>query len=748
MKNCSLCIFLLCTLPALATISQRQTPVSQFNSGASSTCFNAFGSTPTQGDLFVVWTYWSTGGSQNHLTAKVTDSATFNNSFVSAVGPTLQVGSNTAAQIFYVANLNSPGTGSDTLTVTYYLNGVQTNATTSGCVFVEYQGADPNYPLDSTSAGYSYSPGNLLDSGTAAPANSNLLVFAGGTIDTGTAVAGSNFTAIQSHLGSITEQNTNPITGNNVLQRATAGLLATGSGHWLMQMAVFRDASWTVAGGWSSVRAAQVRNADQFPGADASYKVNACIADVLAAGGGTCDARGLGGVQAGLTQEIDVGNGTLGVDLILPSNATWRWNPAVNNGTICGIKVFNAGAVYTNGDSGAGSRTVVTVTNSMAQMRALLCTNSASNGYERMRGIYASNLSYNGQGATMAKGDIDIENVGDASSFDDLSCADDTPGNKCFYVSGLSFQSRISHCTANSPDNANVLMHALPMLIGDTNFTTDAGIIDGCTFNRPPSGSPNIKITGFVDGLTIIQPYMEGNPADASATLGLIDIASSAYNITIVGGTAVSFATTATRPAISTASTRTSVTGMQAIGFVPLLPGAYAGGILDSEYGINVPEKLLCGTSCGNLAAIPTYDSGSNAAMRFAAVDLTLLNNVQSGTLYTVLPNASDVASGQYKLSWNAKVTSAATNSTLGSMTVKYTDPDGVLQSITAAATDTSGGIETTDSGNTTTTVMIGVPLLLNCAVNLPITYSFGYTSSPSGSMKYNLHIQLEAMPH
>jgi hypothetical protein len=206
----------------------------------------------------------------NQLTASVADSPSFGNNFVSAVGPTLQVGSNTAAQIFYVAGLKSPGTGLDTLTVTF-----SGSASTSGCVFVEYQGADPKYPLDSVSAGYSYGAGSLLDSGTAAPANANLLVFGGGTTDAANLVnlsVVSPFTAITANLSSITEQyiNTSP---NNTLQRAQAS--STASGNWLMQMAVFRDASWTVTGGWNPARPAQVQFADQFTGTDACARAQA-----------------------------------------------------------------------------------------------------------------------------------------------------------------------------------------------------------------------------------------------------------------------------------------------------------------------------------------------------------------------------------------------------------------------------------------------------------------------------------------
>ena len=101
--------------------------------------------------------------------------------------------------------------------------------TLAGVVVVEYSGLDQNNPLDSVSAGYSTSGNqtNLLDSGNAAPANSNLLVFAGGISNNGTTAAGTGFLSVQSHSltgggSAITEQNSSAISGNNVLQRATA----------------------------------------------------------------------------------------------------------------------------------------------------------------------------------------------------------------------------------------------------------------------------------------------------------------------------------------------------------------------------------------------------------------------------------------------------------------------------------------------------------------------------------------------
>jgi hypothetical protein len=282
MKRYALSVVLLLATPALATISQRQSPVSQWNTGATSTCFATLGSTPIATDLFVVWSFW-TYTPPNQLTAKVTDS--FGNTFVSAVGPTLQTTSNTYAQIFYVPNLSSPGMGSDKLTVTYYLNGTMTNANTSGCVFVEYQGADPNNPLDSVSEAVSNSgnPTSTLDSGTAAPANADLLVFGGGTSDTGPVTGSGTQIQRSPDLKSITEQTV--VSGNTTLQRATAGIGLPGTGNWLMQMAIFRAASQTAALGSSSTRAHQILDASQFPGSDIGAQITAAHSALPSTGG-------------------------------------------------------------------------------------------------------------------------------------------------------------------------------------------------------------------------------------------------------------------------------------------------------------------------------------------------------------------------------------------------------------------------------------------------------------------------------
>jgi hypothetical protein len=130
-----------------------------------------------------------------------------------------------------------------------------------------------------------------------------------------------------------------PPTGDNTYLRLD------GSNAGISQVA-FRN----VSNNWSAAQSFKILNttrfADQYAGADASIKINACLADVLAAGGGTCDASGLGGVQT-ISQEIDVSARSIGagqwVALKLPAYGTW--DSTMSNPTGCVIKQFDHSSI-------------------------------------------------------------------------------------------------------------------------------------------------------------------------------------------------------------------------------------------------------------------------------------------------------------------------------------------------------------------------------------------------------------------
>jgi hypothetical protein len=283
--------YLLSLLPLLlvssasATISYQQSAAMWNQSGT--TCVVSFGMNTSANNLIAVWTSWQ---SSSTFTASAADGVNEHNGpFPTAGGPTLQSNTTpaTTAQIFYARKIAG---GADTVTVTFTGTGT---VSSSNCVIVEYSGLDWYNPLDSASAGYSTTgnPTILLDSGNVNPANSNLLVFGAGFADQNLGLAaGTGFTKLQYANGTwgtgLVEDNSAGISGNNVLQRATEciasalGSCGTTPGDWLMQIAVFRDASWTVQGGWSPARygAAQPLYADQFPGIDIGDKINKATA--------------------------------------------------------------------------------------------------------------------------------------------------------------------------------------------------------------------------------------------------------------------------------------------------------------------------------------------------------------------------------------------------------------------------------------------------------------------------------------
>lgn len=191
-------------------------------------------------------------------------------------------------------------------------------------------------------------------------------------------------------------------------------------------------------------------------------------------------------------------------------------------------------------------------------------------------------------------------------------------------------------------------------------------------------------------------------------------------NITITNPSAGNVTIAATLPAFQTNGTPTS--NQTTINY---------------QSGTNI---TVSNPSAGNVAFNAFGVVNKSASQDFTAQSAAIVT--------TTLLAVGASGAGQYLLCWNAKVTTAATtSSTLGALTVTYTDPDAVVQTVTAAAQSRAGTIETTDAGNTTTTGMIGIPLTINAANSTNIQFAFAYTSSGATAMQYNLHLRLEALP-
>ena len=117
-----LSVFFLLALPAAAAISKVQSAAT-WNTTSTTTCTVALTNT-TLHNLLVVWATWSP---TSVTVLKVVD-ANNTNPFPSAVGPTAQSASNTAAQIVYQNNIRGT-TGTDNVVVTFSGG----TATTASC---------------------------------------------------------------------------------------------------------------------------------------------------------------------------------------------------------------------------------------------------------------------------------------------------------------------------------------------------------------------------------------------------------------------------------------------------------------------------------------------------------------------------------------------------------------------------------------------------------------------------------------
>lgn len=165
--------------------------------------------------------------------------------------------------------------------------------------------------------------------------------------------------------------------------------------------------------------------------------------------------------------------------------------------------------------------------------------------------------------------------------------------------------------------------------------------------------------------------------------------------------------------------------------------------------GLNVGGTLSTTGATVALGGLLTSYNGRTSQANGLALEVSTVNlTAQTAAIAATDLITGGVGAGQggrYRINWYAKVTTAAgTSSTLGPLTITFTDPDGVAQSITAGAQIAAGTIATTSTGNTTTTVLLGLPTMFNVKGGASFQYAFGYASVAAAAMNYSLTIALE----
>lgn len=273
---------------------------------------------------------------------------------------------------------------------------------------------------------------------------------------------------------------------------------------------------------------------------------------------------------------------------------------------------------------------------------------------------------------------------------------------------------------------------------GGRTFAWPANVIGAVA---PTLSANAITTQHFVWDGTNARAAGPGMTSGTSVNTGVISQSVSAP--VVVSGAGGNLAVNATNAVTSGAGGNVTITAGNSAG------GSIVGGGITLNVGGSTgaapPAQLSSNASFGTYKNLATYGEFGLPAL-VAGVDVTG-QNAAIGTTTLFSPVYSILFQDQYLLTWSAKVTTAAgTSSTLGALTIVYTDPDGVVQTITAPATVSAGTIATTSTGNSTTTVLIGMPLHLNAKSGTNITYAFAYASNPASAMLYNLHIRLAGM--
>ncbi|MGB8887736.1 MAG: Ig-like domain-containing protein [Candidatus Korobacteraceae bacterium] len=191
----------------------------------------AFTGAQTAGDLNVVVVGWN---DSTATVSSVHDSK--GNVYTRAVGPTT-INGTLSQSIYYAKNIVAAAAGANTVTVTFSAAAVYPDIR-----ILEYEGADPNNPVDVTAAGSGHSTSS--SSGSATTTNATDLIFGANTVTTVSGV-GTGFTRriLTSPDGDIAEDKMVTTVGS---YSATAPI--SPSGQWIMQMVAFRTgASFTIA---------------------------------------------------------------------------------------------------------------------------------------------------------------------------------------------------------------------------------------------------------------------------------------------------------------------------------------------------------------------------------------------------------------------------------------------------------------------------------------------------------------------
>jgi hypothetical protein len=343
--------------------------------------------------------------------------------------------------------------------------------------------------------------------------------------------------------------------------------------------------------------------ATKYAGTDPSVKINACISAVIASGGGTCDASGLGG-SFPMSEQIDLGTTAsvaagIGVTLLLPDIALWQWD--LKDSVSCGIRQYSSTALIGHQPAGGGQRMVLSAKGG-SNMDSIYCTDAPVDGanYIRAEDFAVEN---NQPGSTFENGIVHIRDVVDQSSFSRIF-AENYYGDvwhidsACCGANFNEIQGTSNGATGLPGNGSN---GGTPLTVGPGKVTSVAFRNSG--FNAPGVGFADIHIQGYgfetlVLGVDFYDTYMEGNGTmDQTTPMVLIDGAVGPVHFIGGTGNTEQSALKSTKTVFRNSGYEVDVTHFQAI---------------NTTLGINDltgKVKVAVWQFNGNLGLIPAYQT-------------------------------------------------------------------------------------------------------------------------------------------
>jgi hypothetical protein len=281
--------------------------------------------------------------------------------------------------------------------------------------------------------------------------------------------------------------NTVPVTAGGTGSATSAGALESLGGISMNALT-----PQTMAGPLTGPKLGAIYQADQFAGADASVKINACITAVISAGGGTCDASGLSGAQT-VSEQINVGtpaqaaSAGVSVTLVLPTSALWT--VTIADGTSCAIKQYSSTTIMRLGEAGGGGgNRMLLVPNSSTRISSYYCTDpdasyAGGGSYIRVGGFWVGDNTTTSRTGPIFK----IQKLFDESHLHDMGA--DVGYGDVWEVGTTCCGTSFEHIQGFAGDTTTGGGYPLHLLTGNQAIS-----FRDSTFNGPGAGKNNILI--------------------------------------------------------------------------------------------------------------------------------------------------------------------------------------------------------------------------------------------------------------